>query len=61
MEESMKLMRLFNSRLEKMREESDSSFMTTYRYSSNPRYIRKYLGLKQVSSIISSFRRDDLS
>ena len=60
-EQSMKLMHLFNNKLEKMRSESDSSFMTTYRYSSNPRYIRKYLGLKQVSTIISSFRLDDLS
>ena len=60
-EQSMKLMHLFNNKLEKMRSESDSSFMTTYRYSSNPHYIRKYLGLKQVSTIISSFRLDDLS
>ncbi|MCL4452294.1 MAG: N-6 DNA methylase [Candidatus Thermoplasmatota archaeon] len=60
-EKSMRLMHLFNSKLEKMRSDSDSSFMTTYRYSSNPRYIRKYLGLKQVSAIISSFRLDDLS
>ena len=60
-EESVKLMHLFNNKLEKMRLESGSSFMTTYRYSSNPRYIRKYLGLKQVSAIISSFRREDLS
>ncbi|MGC8515669.1 MAG: N-6 DNA methylase [Thermoplasmata archaeon] len=59
-EESVKLMHLFNTKLEKMRSESDSSFLTTYRYSSNPRYIRKYLGLKQVSTIISSFRREDL-
>jgi hypothetical protein len=59
-EKSMKLMHLFNRKLEKMRSDSDSSFMTTYRYSSNPRYIRKYLGLKQVSAIISSFSLDDL-
>jgi len=44
----------FNSTLEKLRAECDSEFMTTFKYSGSS-YTRKYLGLKQVKALISTY------
>ncbi|OQA31042.1 MAG: N-6 DNA Methylase [archaeon ADurb.Bin336] len=53
--ESTKLKELFNQRLEKLRDRTDSEFMTTYKYSNhNSKYIRKYLGLNQAKKIIQT-------
>ena len=34
--------------------------MTTYKYTDNPKYIRKYLGLKQVKEILTTVSIKDL-
>ena len=34
--------------------------MTTYKYTNNPKYIRKYLGLKQVKEILTTINIKDL-
>ncbi|MCD6104409.1 MAG: SAM-dependent DNA methyltransferase [Thermosipho sp. (in: Bacteria)] len=44
----------FNLVLEYFRKETDSEFMTTYKYS-NSKYTRKYLGLTQVKKLIQTF------
>ncbi len=44
----------FNLVLEKFREETDSEFMTTYKYSDS-KYTRKYLGLSQARKLIETF------
>lgn len=44
----------FNSNLNRLREETDSEFMTTYKYSYNCRYTRKYLGLTQAKAIMET-------
>ena len=44
----------FNSILNRLREETDSEFMTTYKYSYNCRYTRKYLGLTQAKAIMET-------
>ena len=48
------LMSYFNLLLEYFREKTDSEFMTTYKYSYS-RYTRKYLGLRQATSLIHTF------
>lgn len=48
---ALKIMHEFNRRLEELREETDSEFMTTYKYSTST-YTRKYLGLNQVKSLM---------
>ena len=53
-EDQLLLKDYFNLILEYFREITDSEFMTTYKYS-NSKYIRKYLGLKQVKSLIETF------
>jgi hypothetical protein len=53
-EDQLLLKDYFNLILEYFREITDSEFMTTYKYS-NSEYIRKYLGLKQVKSLIETF------
>ena len=44
----------FNFMLEYFREQLDSEFLTTYKYS-NAEYTRKYLGLSQVRKLIQTF------
>ncbi|MEM4331565.1 MAG: hypothetical protein QXI89_02260, partial [Candidatus Anstonellales archaeon] len=58
--ESYKLMKLFNNILNNLRDKTGSDFMTTYRYADNPKYIRKYLGLKQVKEILTTISIKDL-
>ncbi|MGC8893467.1 MAG: N-6 DNA methylase [candidate division WOR-3 bacterium] len=53
--EQLELAEYFNSVLEDLRAETDSEFMTTFKYS-NASYTRKYLGLKQVKALISTYR-----
>ncbi|MFA5381728.1 MAG: N-6 DNA methylase [Candidatus Micrarchaeia archaeon] len=57
---SKKLIKEFNNLLNKLRENTDSEFMTTYKYS-NGTYIRKYLGLSQVKNLMQTFSLSDLS
>jgi hypothetical protein len=40
--------------LEYFREQTDSEFLTTYKYSES-RYTRKYLGLTQAKALIETF------
>lgn len=54
------LMELFNKILNGLRDETDGDFMTTYKYTDNPRYIRKYLGLKQAKEILTTISVKDL-
>ena len=58
--ESYNLMNLFNSILNSLREKTSGDFMTTYKYTDNPKYIRKYLGLKQVKEIFTTINIKDL-
>ncbi len=51
--ESNRLMITFNDTLNMIRDETDSEFMTTYRYS-NSSYTRKYLGLSQARRLIET-------
>ena len=51
---------LFNRILNDLRCETDGDFMTTYKYTNNPKYIRKYLGLKQVKEILTTINIKDL-
>ena len=53
-------MKLFNSILNSLREKTSGDFMTTYKYTDNPKYIRKYLGLKQVKEILTTINIKDL-
>lgn len=53
-EDQLLLKDYFNLLLEYFREETDSEFMTTYKYS-NSEYIRKYLGLSQAKNLIQTF------
>lgn len=59
-DDSIFLARMFNLYLEHIREATDSEFMTTYKYSQSP-YTRKYLGLNQVRSLISTIPLRTLS
>ncbi|MBU3912830.1 MAG: N-6 DNA methylase [Nanoarchaeota archaeon] len=56
-EQQIKLKDYFNSKLEELREKTDSEFMTTYKYS-KAKYTRKYLGLSQVKKLIQTFSLD---
>jgi hypothetical protein len=58
--ESYNLMRLFNKILNNLRDKTGGDFMTTYKYTDNPKYIRKYLGLKQVKEILTTISIKDL-
>ena len=58
--ESRVLMDLFNKILNDLRDKTGGDFMTTYKYSDTPKYIRKYLGLKQVKEILTSINIKDL-
>ena len=58
--ESYNLMRLFNNILNNLRDKTGGDFMTTYKYTDNPKYIRKYLGLKQVKEILTTISIKDL-
>ncbi len=49
----------FNLFLEHFRENLDSEFLTTYKYS-NAEYIRKYLGLTQARKLIETFPWNEL-
>ena len=53
-EEQYLLKDYFNFILEHFREQLDSEFLTTYKYS-NAAYTRKYLGLTQVRGLIETF------
>jgi hypothetical protein len=53
-EKQIILKKYFNFLLEYFRAKLDSDFLTTYKYS-NASYIRKYLGLNQVRSLINTF------
>ncbi len=53
-EDQMLLKDYFNFILEYFRENLDSEFLTTYKYS-NAEYTRKYLGLTQVRGLIETF------
>ena len=44
----------FNRTLNWLREETDSEFMTTYKYTYNCKYTRKYLGLTQARAIMET-------
>ncbi len=50
----------FNLMLEYYRSQTDSEFLTTYKYSES-RYTRKYLGLTQVKALIGTFPYLDLN
>lgn len=54
-EEQLELASYFNATLEDLRAKCDSEFMTTFKYS-DASYTRKYLGLKQVKALISTYR-----
>ena len=54
------LLKYFNLLIEYLRTESDSEFMTTYKYSSAS-YTRKYFGLSQAKKLISTFPINDLN
>jgi hypothetical protein len=58
--ESYILMKLFNNVLNDLRETTSGDFMTTYKYTDNPKYIRKYLGLKQVKEILTTISIKEL-
>lgn len=60
LKEQILLRDYFNVVLEYFREETDSEFMTTYKYS-NSKYTRKYLGLSQVRKLIQTFPWLDLT
>lgn len=54
-QEDLRLLRdYFNLLLEYFREQTDSEFMTTYKYSDSA-YTRKYLGLSQAKALIETF------
>lgn len=53
-EQQLKLKEYFNATLESLRKQTDSEFMTTYKYS-RAKYTRKYLGLKQAKKLIQTF------
>ncbi|MGQ9658283.1 MAG: N-6 DNA methylase [Fimbriimonadales bacterium] len=54
-QEDLSLLRdYFNLMLEHFREQTDSEFLTTYKYS-NSAYTRKYLGLSQAKALIETF------
>jgi len=53
-EEQILLKNYFNLILEYFRKETDSEFLTTYKYS-NSEYTRKYLGLTQAKKLIQTF------
>ncbi len=59
-EEQILLKDYFNLVLEYFRRETDSEFMTTYKYSKSE-YTRKYLGLSQVKRLIQTFPWLDLT
>ncbi|MCL5804447.1 MAG: N-6 DNA methylase [Candidatus Thermoplasmatota archaeon] len=44
----------FNKTLNRLREKTDSEFMTTYKYTNNSRYTRKYLGLNQARALLET-------
>ncbi|WMT51291.1 MAG: N-6 DNA methylase [Ferroplasma sp.] len=51
--EQMKQLQLtFNQKLNELRDITDSEFMTTYKYSNNGKYTRKYLGLLQAKKLL---------
>ncbi len=54
LEETQILRNYFNLLLEYWRSQTDSEFMTTYKYSES-RYTRKYLGLSQAKALIETF------
>jgi hypothetical protein len=58
--ESYNLMLFFNKTLNKLREITGGDFMTTYKYTNNPKYIRKYLGLKQVKELLTTINFKNL-
>ena len=58
-EDQILLKNYFNFILEHFRNELDSEFLTTYKYS-KAEYTRKYLGLTQVRSLIETFPIADL-
>ncbi|MEM0135081.1 MAG: N-6 DNA methylase [Thermoplasmatales archaeon] len=53
-EQSKEIQNLFNIVLNELRESTDSEFMTTYKYSENGSYTRKYLGLSQARKILET-------
>lgn len=59
-DENRILMELFNKILNDLRDKTGGDFMTTYKYTDNPKYIRKYLGLKQVKEILTTINIKDL-
>lgn len=58
--ENCSLKGLFNKILNDLRDRTGGDFLTTYKYSDKPRYIRKYLGLKQVKEILTTISLKDL-
>lgn len=59
-EETNKIKNLFNNTLNRFRETTDSEFMTTYKYSENAKYTRKYLGLNQAKGLLQTFQLANL-
>ena len=59
-DENRLLMELFNKILNDLRDKTGGDFMTTYKYTDNPKYIRKYLGLKQIKEILTTVSIKDL-
>lgn len=59
-DENICLMELFNKILNDLRERTGGDFLTTYKYSANPKYVRKYLGLKKVKELLKTISVRDL-
>ena len=53
-EDQLLVKQYFNTMLEYLRRETDSEFMTTYKYSPRSRYTRKYLGLLQARRLLET-------
>lgn len=53
-EQLKRLQSTFNQTLNTLRETTDSEFMTTYKYSDNGKYTRKYLGLLQAKKLLET-------
>ncbi len=58
--QSMEIQNHFNAVLNELRERTDSEFMTTYKYSENGKYTRKYLGLSQAKAILETLQPSNI-
>jgi hypothetical protein len=50
------LKKYFNLTLESFREKYDSDFLTTFMYSENAEYVRKFIGLTYTRKLIQTFK-----